>query len=234
MYALKNTVAPILPFPRPRNHRSGIISGLSGVIILMTISALFLLFASSSAQNFVTISDRQWIELALDMVRKGVQQQDTTKVLTVMAQNVSIGGKASQSKADVARTLQGIFDHAHERKVDLQKPNFPRADNPLHLSNFWDFDILDPKITIDGDSAVVECKLVFWGSLPEEVSGQRGKRTKERFVFRTPPGKTMPCPPGAHNWPASKAGEESVSSRRNWRLVTLENLLNFLVASVRE
>ncbi len=193
-----------------------------------------MLFSSLLAQHFLIMTDKQWVELAVDMIRKGVQQQDTTKILRALAPEISAKGQVSQSKADIVRTLQGIFDQSHKRKVELQKPDFPRADNPLHHSNFWDFDILDPKITIDGDSAVVECELVLWGSLPEELSEQRGKRASERFVFRTPPAKTMPRPPGAHDWPASKSGEAPTNSGRSWKLVGLENLLDLLGASVTE
>jgi hypothetical protein len=171
---------------------------------LLLLLLLLLLFSFSPAQHFVVMTDEQWVELALDMIRKGVQQQDTTKILTVMAQEVSVNGKASQSRSDIAGTIQGIFDQAHQRKVDLQRPSFPRSDNPLHLSNFWDFDILDPKITIEGDSAVVECELVLWGSSTDQGTGQRGKRTEERFLFRAASVETV-----TRQWPQQGSPKRS-------------------------
>lgn len=74
--------------------------------------------------------------------------------------------------------LQAIFDNSSKRKLLLKKPSFPREDNPLHASNFWDFDILDPDIKIEGDSAIVDCELVLWGALPLKGSKQAGRRTK--------------------------------------------------------
>jgi hypothetical protein len=187
-----------------------------------------MLFSSPLAQHFLIMTDEQWVELAVDMIRKGVQQQDTTKILRALAPEISAKGQVSQSKADIVRTLQGIFDQSHKRKVELQKPEFPRADNPLHHSNFWDFDILDPKITIDGDSAVVECELVLWGSRSDEPAGRRGARTYERFVFRTPPPDRKTRPPGAEAWPSAPLGKKQEASLRTWKVESFDTLLDFL------
>jgi hypothetical protein len=65
--------------------------------------ALLVFSNSCFAQHFVMMTDEERIELALDMIRKGVQQQDTTKILTVLASEISVKGKVSQSKADVAK-----------------------------------------------------------------------------------------------------------------------------------
>jgi len=212
-------------------------------LTLMISLALFVLFNSSLAQHFVKMSDKQWVELALDMIRKGVQQQDTTKVFMVVAQEVWVKGEKVESKATLSRKLQTIFDNSHKRKTQLQKPDFPRADNPLHLSNFWDFDILDPKIKIEGDSAVVDCELVLWGAPYVKGSDWTSRRTKERFVFITPPEVEMPPPSGDrfdklttsyHKWPAPPSGKKRISSRRNWKLVGFEKLLDFLNGGIEQ
>lgn len=52
-----------------------------------------LLFSFSFAQHFVRMTDQQWIELALDMIRKGIQQEDTTKVFMVFAPQVLVKGE---------------------------------------------------------------------------------------------------------------------------------------------
>jgi hypothetical protein len=190
----------------------------------------FVVFCSPSlAQHFVKMTAEQRIELALDMIRKGIQQQDTTKILMVLAPEISTKGAVMKSRADFSRELQTIFGSSHNRQIALQKPAFPRTDNPLHLSNFWDFDILDPKITIEGDSAVVECELVLWGALPGKGSRERGSRVKERFVFKTPPEVQGPSPPGEyHRLPVSPSGKKDMASIRSWKLVASDTLSSFL------
>ena len=198
-------------------------------LTLLVFFALFVLFNSSPAQHFIQMTDQQWVELALDMIRKGVQQQDTTKVFMVCAPEVSIKGERSESKASLSRKLESIFDNSAKRKSQLEKPAFSRGDNPLYLSNFWDFDILDPEIKIEGDSAMVECELVLWGAPSTQGSDQRGRRTKESFVFKMPPEIEKAPPSGDYRmWPASPSGKKQMGSLRSWKLVRLENLLDFL------
>ena len=209
----------------------------------------------SSAQHFIQLTEEQWIELALDMMRKGIQQQDTTKVFMVFAPQVERKGKGTEVHGNLSNTLQAIFDNSSKRTLSIEKPSFPREDNPLHFSNFWDFDILDPQIKIQGDSAIVDCELVLWGASPVKGTNQavgdpvRGgsRRTKERFIFKCPPKiKKVPTsddrldktrwsgsfrtarPTGSHKWPASPSGKERVRSIRSWRLVGFEKLLDFL------
>jgi hypothetical protein len=207
-------------------------------------------FNLSFAQHFIRLTDEQWIELALDMVRKGIQQQDTTKVFMVFTSQVKVKGKSTEVKGNLTSTLQAIFDNSSKRELLIEKPSFPREDNPLRFSNFWDFDILDPVIKIDGDSAIVDCELVLWGASPNKGSDQtvgdpaRGgsRRTKERFIFKVPPKIEQPPPSGdGGRWPidlsgsAGKGGtarpmsaKKPVSSIRSWQLVGFENLLDFL------
>jgi|GEM_PF-991805 len=227
-------------------------------LTLLLFFVFFVLFNSSLAQHFVKMTDQQWVELALDMIRKGIQQQDTTKVFMVVAPEVMVKGKGIESKAILSRKLQTIFNNSYKRNNQLEKPSFPREDNPLHLSNFWDFDILDPQIKIvgdpaeggNGDSAVVDCELVLWGASAAKGSDRtvgdpaRGgsRRTKERFVFQTPlrqaqggeQSRTTPevekAPPSGdyRKWPAAPSGKKRISSIRSWKLVSFENLLDFL------
>lgn len=198
-------------------------------LTLLVFFALFVLFNSSPAQHFIQMTDQQWVELALDMIRKGVQQQDTTKIFMVCAPEVSIKGERFESKASLSRKLQSIFDDSSKRKSQLEKPAFSRDDNPLYLSNFWDFDILDAQIQIEGDSAMVDCELVLWGAPSTQGSDQRGRRTKESFVFKMPPEIEKAPPSGDYRmWPASPSGKKQMGSLRSWKLVRLENLLDFL------
>ncbi len=134
------------------------------VVVVAFVFTILSSIQFSSAQHFVKMSDEQRIELALDMVRKGVQQEDTTKVFMVFAPQVLVKGKKIEQKEALTKRLQAVFDNSSERKSAVggpERPLFPREDNPLRFSNFWDFDILDPGITIKGDSAIVDCELVL-------------------------------------------------------------------------
>jgi hypothetical protein len=206
-----------------------------GRYVVLVLMLLCVLFNSSSAQHFLQLTDEQWIELALDMVRKGIQQQDTTKLFMVFASQVSMKGKSTQPKENLAVDVQAMFDNSSRRKIQIEKPSFPRDDNPLHSSNFWDFDILDPQIKIvgdpagggKGDSAIVDCELVLWGAPPVKGPGRGGRRIKETLVFKVPPEVRQPLPPAEyHQWSAS--GKKEVSRIRSWQLVGFENLFDFL------
>lgn len=188
----------------------------------------------SSAQHFVKMSDEQRIELALDMVRKGVQQEDTTKVFMVFAPQVLVKGKNTEQKGDLTERLQAVFDNSSERQLLLERPSFSREDNPLRFSNFWDFDILDPRITIKGDSAIVDCELVLWGAPSDGTSQGSGGRVSERFVFISPP-KVQPetIPEGSRRFPAPPPDKTLTGRPRAWQLVGYESLVAFLENQVK-
>jgi len=199
------------------------------VLTLLALLIPFILFNSSLAQYVVRLNDQQWIELALDMIRKGIQQQDTTKVFMVFAPQVSVKGKNSEVRGNLTTKLQAVFDNSSKRKLLLKKPSFPREDNPLHFSDLWDFDILDPEIKIEGDSAIVDCELVLWGTPPLKGSKQAGRRTKERFIFKSPPKiKHTPFSGDSNKWPTRTWGENERRTIRTWQLVGFESLLDFL------
>lgn len=209
--------------------------------IVLILIFICMLFNFSSAQHFIRLTDEQWIELTLDIIRKGIQQQDTTKVFMVFAPQVKVKGKSTEVKGILTSKLQAVFDNSSKRKLLLEKPSFPRKDNPLHFSNFWDFDILDPKIKIvgdpvgggKGDSAIVDCELVLWGAPSQKESNQAGRRMRERLIFKVPPEVQQPLPPGEyHQWSAS--GKKQVTRIRSWQLVGFENLLDFLNREVEQ
>ena len=196
-----------------------------------------LLFSFSFAQHLVRLNDQQWVELALDMIRKGIQQEDTTKVFMVFAPQVLVKGKNTEVKGSLTTKLQAVFDNSSKRKLLLKKPSFSREDNPLHFSNFWDFDILDPQIKVEGDSAIVDCELVLWGALTVKESKQAvgdpagggSRRTKERFIFKSPAKSKQRPPSGdSHKWPTRTLGKNERRTIRSWQLVGFESLLDFL------
>ena len=193
-------------------------------LAVVALLALILLCTSSWAQHLVSLTDRQWIELAIDMIRKGVQQEDTSKVFMVFAPEVFVKGEKKVVRGNLTRELQAIFDKSAERRLLVDKPTFARADNPLLFSDFWDFDILDPEIAIEGDSAEVDCELVLWGALPEPLSEQAGRRSREKFVFVSPQK-------AQHEYPADGAARFPGSSKRRnrgWQVAGFSTLLDFL------
>jgi len=191
----------------------------------------------SSAQHFVKMSDEQRIELALDMIRKGVQAEDTAKVFMAFAPEISVKGKDTEQKTDLTKRLQAVFDNSADRKLAAggpEKPFFPREDNPLRFSNFWDFDILNPGITIKGDSAFVDCELVLWGAPRNKASPHTGARAKERFVFISPPKVVSAIIPDSSQQFPEPPPDKSLTARpKGWQLVGFESLLEFLEDQVK-
>ena len=143
---------------------------------------LLIFFRVSFAQHFLTLTDEQNIQLQLDLIRKGIQQADTAKIFKVISQDIK-SNDTYISKEIVLQRLQTVFDIPFERDMLLSRPNISRADSRIKNSNFWDFDILNPKIDISNDSIVVDCELVLWGERADSPSGKRGKRIPERFIF---------------------------------------------------
>jgi hypothetical protein len=181
------------------------------------------------AQHLVKMSDQRWIELALDMIRKGVQEEDTAKVFVVFAPQVVVNGKEIEEKGDLTTRLQTVFDNSGQRQMALARPTYPRADNPLRASNFWDFDILDPQITIKGDSAFVDCELVLWGAPKDVKSQENGRRVSERFVFYSPPKvQQAAISDSSFRFPPPPPGKNATGGPRGWQLVGYESLVEFL------
>ncbi|MCD6249473.1 MAG: hypothetical protein J7J98_03980, partial [candidate division Zixibacteria bacterium] len=128
-------------------------------------------------------------------------------------------------RAVLVRELQTMFDQGSEREMLLPKPNIPRSDSRLSSSHFWDFDILDPKIEIRGDSAIVDCELVLWAGPTSNLSRGRGVRVTERFVFVSPRvEKSFPTGAGQFQTFDTKSNP----SGTDWQLAELSGLLDLL------
>jgi len=114
---------------------------------IVIILSIILLYYSQLAfsQHFIKMSDQQWIELAVDMIRKGVQQQDTLKIAMVSAPSVLVKNQKLESSGALTKKFQEVFSNSSKRKLSLKKPLFKQP-NPLASSNFWDFDIVNLKI----------------------------------------------------------------------------------------
>lgn len=62
-------------------------------ISLIVLTVISLSAGIVNAQHFINMTDELKIELALDWIRKGVQQQDTAKVFMPFAPQIEINGK---------------------------------------------------------------------------------------------------------------------------------------------
>ncbi len=209
----------------------------------------------ASAQAFVAMNDEQYIELALDMIRKGVQQQDTTRTLMYFAGEAASPDACTESKSQLTTRLQKVFGSATSRTFTLERPASGRSENPLNSSGFWDFDIIDPVITINGDTALVDCELVLWAAPAAPDQSSRGRRVKERLVFVALDNVPDPVPQpsgsgniqteefafeGAHGsfdvsmlndattWPGSPGSGSGQLTFKNWALVQQDHLFAFL------
>ncbi len=197
-------------------------------ILLFAIIIVLNLVQTSYCQNFINMTDEDKINLALDMIRKGVQQQDTLKISMISAPTISIKGKFLQTNGILTKAFQDIFTASAQRKIHFQRPDFEELSS-LTASYFWDFDIIDPKIKIVEDSAVVDCELVLWGAVPAAGSKEIGRKVQETFIFKSPPKVSAPLPTTGEFMPFEK---KSANRNRTWQLVGFENLLDFLNSSV--
>ena len=197
-----------------------------------TVFLLFLLsifsFQLAFSQHFIRMDDQQWIELALDMIRKGIQQQDTLKIAMVSAPSVSVKQQSLVVNGVLTKKFQNIFNNSSKRKLSLQKPLFNQP-SPLVFSNFWDFDMVNIKTKIMGDSAIVDCELVLWGTTPLAGSKENGRRVHEKFIFKSPP--RMLSVSSAKD-EGGTFGNNGVKLNRTWQLVRFEKLLDFLNLAV--
>jgi hypothetical protein len=193
------------------------------VITILSILLLFC-FQLASSQHFVKMNDRQWIELAVDMIRKGVQQQDTLKIAMVSAPSVLAKQQSLVVDGVLTRKFQDIFNNSSKRKLSLPKPLFNQP-NPLGSSSFWDFDIVNIKIKITGDSAVVDCELVLWGASPLAGSKETGRRVQEKFIFKSPSRILSSAPANEEGGTFNNKGARP---NRTWQLVRFEKLLDFI------
>ncbi len=234
----------------------------SRVLMIVLVSLFWLsnlLGPRASAQAFVAMNDEQYIELALDMIRKGVQRQDTTRTLMYFADEVASADARMESRGQLTARLQNVFGAATSRTFTLQRPVSGRGENPLNSSGFWDFDIIEPIITINGDTALVDCELVLWAAPAAAGQSGRGRRVKERFLFvalDNVPDPASPSPgPGnlqteefafegaqgsfdasmlndATSWPGSPGSGSGQLTFKNWALVQQDHMFAFLEEAV--
>ncbi|MEK7775480.1 MAG: hypothetical protein AAB305_06310 [Candidatus Zixiibacteriota bacterium] len=189
---------------------------------------------STQAQHFRKVSDQQWVQLGVDLLRTGIQEEDTMKINLALAPDVSVNGQKATASAQVTQRLQTLFSGSANRTMHLAKPAFARPDSPQRNSDFWDFDILDPKIAITGDTAVVDCELVLWGAPADGVHHGPGRKSPERLVFVSVTAVPVVGAPsdGNQRWPGGAPAHDPENSRKSWRLARFDNLVSFIESQV--
>ncbi|HWR82812.1 MAG TPA: hypothetical protein VN285_05890 [Candidatus Deferrimicrobium sp.] len=206
---------------------------MSSRVIQIIVTIIMVASQVTLAQHLVRLTDEQWIEMSVDLIRKGVQEEDTTKVFMAAGSELTVKGGGIQTKTALAGRLQAVFDQSSERTILLQRPLSSREDHPVNYSNFWDFDILDSRISISGDSAYVDCELVLWGAPSNEKGMGPGVRTSEQFVFISPPPvPRQPVGIGSSRFTVPAGKKSAVTGRRSWQFVGMEHLVEFLESQI--
>ena len=182
------------------------------------------------SQGIIDMTDKDWLEMSLDMLRKGIQQEDTIKILRVCAPEVAVAGGGERTSILVGQTFQGIFNRSESRQILIPRPPSDRGDAPLAESNLWDFETLNPRIEVVGDSAFVDCELALWGAPKSPGSKQAGQKAAERFVFVS--RKSVKPPPDPEEGGVFDTTGVRTGRNRSWQLVGWENLHGFLEQQV--
>lgn len=193
--------------------------------VIAPIIICMLCCAGLVAQDFVRLSDKDCIELSLDMIRKGIQQEDAEKVLLVSGMILRTSDKSELTAQQMQSELESIFANAHKSKRLIPCPDLPREDIPLSNSAFWDFDIVDPDISIEKNSAIVTCTLVFW----HHKSPENALRVSERMIFISQASPDEPVNNDITRWSDDqKANKSKIPSNRQWELAGFDTLLTHL------
>jgi hypothetical protein len=196
------------------------------ISIWVCLSLFFLIHLPVYSQGIIDMTDEDWLEMSLDMLRKGIQQEDTIKILKVCAPEVAVAGGGERTSIFVGQTFQGIFDRSESRQILIPRPPSNRGDAPLAESNLWDFEILNPHIEVAGDSAFVDCELALWGAAAYPGSKQAGQKAAERFVFVS--RKSVKPPPDPEEGGVFDTTGVRTGRNRSWQLVGWERLVEFL------
>lgn len=163
--------------------------------------------------QILNMSEKDCVELSLDMITKGIQQEDVNTVLEVFGKDVIVQSGKAVTKDNIAKNLGQIFANSSKRVKAQGRKAIPKPKKGYENSNLWDFDIINPNITINDDTAIVDCELVLWGAV-SDADTKIGTSITERLVFWSPYyGKT---PNTLSAYPL------------RWKLIESDMLLDFL------
>src|SRR3989304_3003054 len=85
--------------------------------ILVPIFFTLVMGAESSAQTYFDLTEEKKIEYRLDLLRKGIQQEDTSKIIAALAPNVSFDGRSNGPSSAFGQDFQALFDQGPQRQM---------------------------------------------------------------------------------------------------------------------
>ena len=164
------------------NKRLKIMLFLSSFFLLLTIFVPSYAVCKPSGAYTVRLSDKQKIYLLIDLLRKGVKQQKAEKIAEVIAPDFGSGGK-SLGKEELKGELKDLFINSEKRRESARFKELKPVG--MEVSSTWDFEIRDVRIYLRGNTATVDCDLIFWAAPPdpEDKDYSLGRRVKETFLF---------------------------------------------------
>lgn len=153
-------------------------------ILLLFLLLTIISYADSKPDGPYTVrlSDKQKLYLLIDLLRKGVKQQKAEKIAEVIAPDFGSGGK-SLGKEELKGELKYLFINSEKRRESARLKELKPVG--MEVSSTWDFEIRDVRIYLRGNTATVDCDLIFWAAPPdpEDKDYSLGRRVKETFLF---------------------------------------------------
>ncbi len=83
--------------------------------IIICLGIVFIFSQALNAQYLLSLSDKNCVGLSLDMLKKGVQQEDTTKVMRVLGTKVLVQGVEINAKNLISQNISQIFINSSKR-----------------------------------------------------------------------------------------------------------------------
>jgi len=118
----------------------------------------------------------------IDLLRQGVKQQKPGKIAEVIASDFASGSKG-MGKEELKAELKDLFTNSQERRESARFKELKPVG--IEVTPTWDFEIRDVKVHLHGNTATVNCDLVFWAAPPdpEDKDYPVGRRVRETFIF---------------------------------------------------
>jgi len=154
-----------------------------------------ILISQASGQGLMRIGDSEAVSFRLDQLRTIVMNGHSASIEDIMATDFRIGC-ANHAKSDATVLFDSAFASNSKRTTAFSQPA------TIQFDGFWDFDIQNVNITIDGDSAYVDCRLILHA---QETNDRSEYAAIDHLLF--------------------------VKSEFGWKLSGCNNLFDFLIES---
>jgi hypothetical protein len=117
----------------------------------------------ADCQTIVSLSDTSKVLLLVDLLRHGVLESSSEKVLDATAEEVTLN-KASVNREQFKQYVESVFETGESRQTV-----FPNQ-TPGRFGAFWDFSLDNANLFFSGDTCVVTCDIRLFAS--PQVNGQ--------------------------------------------------------------